>query len=99
MNQRLLGAGAVSAEKILNTRFICREEKCGTKRSCRLMINPVRVGMPMYGKENALAYDSLRKVNALRPRMLYSGHGRPVSGNQRAQYFEMKGLSPERVSL
>ncbi len=63
------------------------------------MINQVRVGMPLYGEDNALAYESLRKLNALRPRVLYSGHGKPFSGADMAQYFEIKGLSTERAHV
>lgn len=56
------------------------------------MINQIRVGMPLYGEDNTLAYDSLRKIHAHRPRILYSGHGVPFSGEELAQYFEIKGL-------
>ncbi len=59
-----------------------------------VMINQVRVGMPMYGEDTVLAYESLRKIAALRPRVLYSGHGEPFSGNDIARYFEMKNLMP-----
>ena len=57
-----------------------------------VLINQIRVGMPMYGEEIALAYESLRQVNARRPRILYSGHGKPFSGNDMARYFEIKNL-------
>lgn len=60
------------------------------------MINQIRVGMPLYGENNDLAYDSLRKIHALRPRVLYSGHGKPFSGDALTQYFEIKGLATER---
>lgn len=56
------------------------------------MINQIRVGMPLYGEDSRLAYDSLRKIHALRPRVLYSGHGKPFSGQDVARYFEIKGL-------
>lgn len=56
------------------------------------MINQIRVGMPMYGEDIALAYDSLRKINSQSPRILYSGHGKPFSGMEMARYFEIKGL-------
>lgn len=59
------------------------------------MINQIRVGMPLYGEDSILAYDSLRKINAKRPRILYSGHGKPFSGRALEQYFEFKGLSAE----
>lgn len=61
------------------------------------LINQFRVGMPMYGEDNALAYDSLRKLRALRPRMLYSGHGKPFSGSDVERYLEIKGSSAERI--
>jgi hydroxyacylglutathione hydrolase len=60
------------------------------------MINQFRVGMPLYGEDNTLAYDSLRKIHAQKPRILYSGHGVPFSGHALAQYFEIKGLATER---
>lgn len=60
------------------------------------MINQFRVGMALYGEDNQLSYDSLRKIHAQRPRILYSGHGKPFSGNDLAQYFEIKGLSTVR---
>lgn len=62
------------------------------------IINQVRVGMPMYGEDIELAYDSLRKIHALRPRILYSGHGKPFSGDALARYFEIKGLPMERAT-
>lgn len=61
------------------------------------MINQIRVGMPLYGEDNRLAYDSLRKIYAKRPRILYSGHGKPFSGQDLEAYFDIKGLSAERV--
>jgi glyoxylase-like metal-dependent hydrolase (beta-lactamase superfamily II) len=56
------------------------------------MINQIRVGMPLYGEDPELAYDSLRKIHARRPRILYSGHGAPFSGRALARYFQIKGL-------
>jgi glyoxylase-like metal-dependent hydrolase (beta-lactamase superfamily II) len=61
------------------------------------VINQIRVGMPMYGEEIALAYDSLRKLNVLRPRVLYSGHGTPFTGEDLARYFIVKRLQMEQV--
>lgn len=61
------------------------------------IINQIRVGMPLYGEDIELAYDSLRKIHALRPRLLYSGHGAPFSGEDVARYFEYKGITQERV--
>ncbi len=61
------------------------------------VINQIRVGMPLYGEDTALAYDSARKILGLRPRVLYSGHGKPFSGADLARYFEIKHLSVERV--
>lgn len=62
------------------------------------MINQIRVGMPLYGEDIDLAYDSLRKIHALRPRILYSGHGKPFAGQALTDYFEVKRLNVERVS-
>lgn len=62
------------------------------------MINQIRVGLPLYGEDVALAYDSVRKLNALRPRILYSGHGAPFSGQDLARYFVIKRLEAERVN-
>lgn len=61
------------------------------------LINQIRVGMPLYGEDNELAYDSLRKIHALRPRLLYSGHGDPFWGDDVARYFEVKGIVQKRV--
>lgn len=63
------------------------------------MINQLRVAMPMYGEDNALACDTLRKIHALRPRLVYSGHGAPFTGEQIARYFEFKHLDPERAGV
>lgn len=57
------------------------------------LINQVRVGMPMYGEEIAMAYASLRKIRALCPRVLYSGHGKPFTGDDVARYCESKHLT------
>lgn len=57
------------------------------------VINQFRVAMPLYGEDTALAYDSLRKIAALRPRTIYSGHGEPFSGDDVLRYFEIKKLA------
>lgn len=57
------------------------------------VINQVRVGMPLYGEDPELAYDSARKILAMQPRILYSGHGEPFSGAALARYFESKALA------
>jgi glyoxylase-like metal-dependent hydrolase (beta-lactamase superfamily II) len=62
------------------------------------MINQIRVGMPLYGEDIESAYDSVRKLNALRPRVLYSGHGAPFSGQDLARYFVVKQLEAERAN-
>ncbi len=61
------------------------------------VINQIRVGMSLYGEDNVLAFDSARKILALRPRMLYSGHGEPFAGAELARYFEIKHLDVERA--
>lgn len=63
------------------------------------MINQIRVGMPLYGEDNLVAYDSLRKIHAQRPRLVYSGHGAPFTGDEIARYFEFKKLNAERASV
>lgn len=63
------------------------------------MINQFRVGMPLYGEDIDLAYDSLRKIHSLRPRLLFSGHGKPFAGQALTRYFEIKGLNVERAAL
>lgn len=57
------------------------------------MINQVRVGMSLYGEDNELAYESLRRINALHPRIVYSGHGKPFAGEDITRYFEFKHLA------
>lgn len=63
------------------------------------VINQVRVGMPMYGEDPELAYDSARKLLAMQPRILYSGHGEPFSGAALARYFEIKALSAGQAQV
>lgn len=63
------------------------------------VINQVRVGMPMYGEDPALAYDSARKILAMQPRILYSGHGEPFSGAALARYFETKALATGQAQV
>jgi glyoxylase-like metal-dependent hydrolase (beta-lactamase superfamily II) len=60
------------------------------------IINQLRVGMPLYGEDLRLAYDSARKLEGLRPRILYSGHGKPFSGAELARYFELKHRAATR---
>lgn len=57
-----------------------------------VMINQFRVGMPLYGEDTVQAYDSARKIFLMRPRILYSGHGEPFSGDDIGRYFEFKQL-------
>lgn len=57
------------------------------------VINQFRVAMPLYGEDIALAYESLRKIAGLHPRVIYSGHGEPFSGADVLRYFEIKKLS------
>ena len=52
------------------------------------MINQIRVGMPLYGEDNMLAYDSLTKIQRTVPASrLYSGHGKPFSGRGYSTLF------------
>lgn len=57
------------------------------------IINQFRVAMPLYGEDTTQAYDSLRRIAALHPRLLYSGHGEPFSGDDVLRYFEIKKLA------
>lgn len=57
------------------------------------IINQLRVGMPMYGEDTALAYASARSLLAHSPQLLYSGHGRPFAGAELVRYFEAKRVS------
>jgi glyoxylase-like metal-dependent hydrolase (beta-lactamase superfamily II) len=57
------------------------------------IINQFRVAMPLYGEDIALAFDSVRKIAELQPRILYSGHGKPFSGAALARYTQAKKLS------
>jgi glyoxylase-like metal-dependent hydrolase (beta-lactamase superfamily II) len=57
------------------------------------IINQFRVAMPLYGEDIGLAYESLRKIAALHPRVIYSGHGGPFSGADVLRYFEIKKLA------
>jgi glyoxylase-like metal-dependent hydrolase (beta-lactamase superfamily II) len=59
------------------------------------VINQLRVGMSLYGEANSLAYDSALKILSLRPRVLYSGHGKPFSGTDLQRYFEKKSKALE----
>jgi len=52
------------------------------------LINLIKVGYPMYWEEPELARESGRKIQALKPRVLYSGHGRAFGGAQLDRYLE-----------
>ncbi len=52
------------------------------------LINQFKVGYPMYWEDPASGKASAQKIAALRPRILYSGHGRPFSGDELQQYLE-----------
>lgn len=41
------------------------------------VLNLVRVSFPLWWEDPAAARESARKIQALRPRVLYTGHGRP----------------------
>lgn len=57
------------------------------------IINQFRVAMPLYGEDTTQAYDSLRRIAALHPRLVYSGHGEPFSGDDVLRYFQIKKLA------
>lgn len=52
------------------------------------LINMIKVGFPMYWEAPEQARDSAVKIQASKPRMLYSGHGRPFSGAELDRYLE-----------
>ncbi len=53
------------------------------------LINLFKVGFPMYWEVPELARESARKIQTLKPRMLYSGHGRAFSGAALDRYLEI----------
>jgi glyoxylase-like metal-dependent hydrolase (beta-lactamase superfamily II) len=52
------------------------------------LINQFRVGYPMYWEDPDQGRESGKKIQALRPRVLFSGHGRPFSGQELDRYLE-----------
>jgi glyoxylase-like metal-dependent hydrolase (beta-lactamase superfamily II) len=52
------------------------------------LINLIKVGYPMYWEDPERARESGRKIQGLKPRVLYSGHGRAFSGAQLDHYLE-----------
>ncbi len=52
------------------------------------LINLFRVGYPMYWQDPEAARESGRKIQALKPTVLYSGHGRPFSGGALDEFIE-----------
>lgn len=51
------------------------------------LINQIRVGSPLYGEDLFLARTSIEKICRMRPRILYSGHGKPFSGQDVERYL------------
>lgn len=51
------------------------------------LINQIRVGSPLYGEDLLLARASIEKICRMRARILYSGHGKPFSGQEVERYL------------
>ncbi|MGB8648585.1 MAG: MBL fold metallo-hydrolase [Anaerolineae bacterium] len=51
------------------------------------LINMIRVGYPLYWEEPEMARESGPKIQGVKPRILYSGHGRPFSGQELDDYL------------
>ncbi len=60
------------------------------------LINLIKVGYPMYWEEPELARESGRKIQGLKPRILYSGHGRAFSGADLDRYLEQYAAKKAR---
>ena len=52
------------------------------------LINLFKIGYPMYWEEPERARESGRRIQSLKPRVLYSGHGRAFSGEELDRYLE-----------
>ena len=60
------------------------------------LINMIKVGYPMSWEEPEQARESGAKIQGLKSRVLYSGHGRPFSGAQLEQYLELYAAKKAR---
>lgn len=54
------------------------------------LINMFKVGFPMYWENAGQGRESGRKIQRLRPRSIYSGHGRAFGGDELDRYLELR---------
>lgn len=54
------------------------------------LINMFKVGFPMYWEDPEQGHNSGRVISSLKPRTLYSGHGRPFSGVELDRYLDSR---------
>lgn len=54
------------------------------------LINLFRVGYPMYWESPEQGRESGRKIQQLKPRVIYSGHGRAFGGDELNRYLESR---------
>jgi glyoxylase-like metal-dependent hydrolase (beta-lactamase superfamily II) len=54
------------------------------------LINLFKVGFPMYWEDPAQGRESGRRIQGLKPRVIYSGHGRAFGGGDLDRYLEMR---------
>lgn len=57
------------------------------------LINMFRVGYPMYWENPEQGRESGLKIQKLKPRMIYSGHGRAFGGDELDRYLDLRKLS------
>ncbi len=60
------------------------------------LINLFKVGYPMYWEDPDAARESGRRIQSLKPRILYSGHGRAFSGQELDRYLEEYAIKKAR---
>ena len=54
------------------------------------LINLFKLGYPMYWECPELARESARRIQSLKPRVLYSGHGRPFDGKELDRFIDLQ---------
>ncbi len=60
------------------------------------LINLFKVGYPMYWENPEQGRESGRKIQRLKPREVYSGHGRAFSGDELDRYMELRPARKSR---
>lgn len=54
------------------------------------LINLFKVGFPMYWENSEQGHESGRRIQSLKPRVIYSGHGRAFGGGELDRYLEAR---------